>query len=1504
MLNLSSEFQDKLNDNTERVIRTRVELYDTHFPVESNGFNFVVYEWTGDVSTAPNWSTEANLDRYFPDSDYGNLDNLMLSWGTGVPFDLPLNQFAIEFTGYFYVDADEALTHDYLYFYLAGEGITAQLLWGVGETELVAATELQTKKDGYTRGVTTFTSGTWQPIKIRIWGRNGYNDGGFVALYQYGPPNLGNMIFNPAFSAGISGWTGVSGVTAGLSTTYYYSSSPGLTISNGWGFARGTINNAIYKDNEYSLSFRMRNLYGATNQVRVRVSGCGEYQTISIPSGSSWVLEELTFTAIEDFTGDPFITLQPLYGSVAVDDFSLTLGEEQDYHKEDLSVLNAGIVNTTNAYLTAHVLRGVVEIAGTLIDNEPGEYSIILPYSSNGYVKDITNNWYEDSEDSDIVLREGKLIKIYSGYKLDSASDQDETEGYVDSDVEYIPRFTGFIENFEIDLKSNRLVVSCRDVLSLTDSSFCMNFPDAVSYWAAGYFRSDLDDQPNGVNMPAAYDRWQVVKAVKDLLLKSGISYSLLKGKEYRKDQDDAIVSTTPLIRNTTYLLDPGRNYGTDEEGEYNYSFGIGSRVFECVMKLIDTYGYRIAVRYDGCIRIQPTNNATDKQSPFSYLSQTGVVDTVNYKSQHGHYVSIPDNSSEVQYGFTGTGLAILFVRGETSGTADNNNEYWSGTDSVQVTLRQSGSSADYLIKQFNLYYSQTSGDDRFFRDGVDYELGDNPCYILIAQNLPYDSYYVDIEMLTNHSVGIEQLWVYNYNYTEIEKSLGTYLDSTNIGTIRDLKYSRGLDNYRNDILVAGRRLGVWTAAGESEDIADTIGRNPVYLNVHSRLIDIDSIYNPNAHNYTGRRQMTYIQEPSISTESRAQWLAYSVLSTYRTLNNHPQFVVWGDPQIQIGDCVSVYDKREEDGNTKMWIKGIDEKINSSSWEVACTVTSIEPYPSYEENQDMDIEEFADNYAINIEVGDTYGDEGNSRHSTNDASSVLATTVTPSSTSIILTDGSDFDTSGTVMLSHDSQPHYCVFTYTGKSTNTLTGAVYQYGTTTSYAASSYTVHQKYNPYESEDYDVKLRLTFTCLVKGRVRVGIKSEDHTGWIAGLSDNGGLEGETDVNPKWQDVWPGDDVPFIWGGVDQVGVTNDKQGFIAEDYSYYFEIIYEREFDQSSMTYSLNKVFSDKDGNDTDIRIIRTSLSNVDYAVVSINSFSGRNESLEYSQTSGDNGGGITYVGLGWVSYLSAYMTDNTNYIYTSSDGAISGELETYYIEGKRQYWVTAVHEVHRYTTRVDNSTNRTKINPSYEPHTNGNPIPLDSNKLVIGFGKNNSYAFSYNPSRGKWRAVLMPDNDFRNYLALDDYYGIGYWSVFRLFIKDASGRDIALISSSGSLDDEDLSAIVVDGTTYSPYMYYYADKKIWSRSYNKLERVYEDTPSINIEFYWIPEAINNSSYGLGDYFRQAPDFPSGSNHGFGYLLRGSYRGPRPNIGGVFFEPGNESIPLKLNYTKDWWT
>jgi len=1084
--------------------------------------------------------------------------------------------------------------------------------------------------------------------------------------------------------------------------------------------------------------------------------------------------------------------------------------------KNSCRILNAGVCSPTNAWAESASVSGHNNIKGRRIKNEPTTYSFDLPYgdTAGGYYKN-SDNFYTNGS---ARLQEGMLIEIFAGYELDATPLASQTEGLVEGDVEYLPRFTGYISGFQIDRANNTITVNCRDFFGIAESSFCINYPNASSYWGAGYVQDAVAGEPYGLMAPIAYDRWNVVSAVKDLFVRAGLPASRFYDMEVAREAGDGVVETVPSVYDGGFLLEFADYYGTDQAKEYANTFDLGTTVHEAIMKLTDTYGYFIDFKPNGNLRFHPTNNATadtennDYEARLDEQNQVYSGGSRQTSTEHlgGGYRLLTDTDDYITFdnpgdgthnGIPATGFSLIVERNSDCGASDNNNNYWQGTASVRVEIIEHGGGA-VRTYNYNFYFSERW----LYNDGISPLVGTNPCLINLDHNLLYGNYDVKVTNLNGtYNIRVDELWVYHRDVSTPQKLLQTYRIVNQAPSIRSVDFERNIEDTRNDILTVGQRKGYWVAGGGEEAGLDdpefSSLENAQYTNYNFRAMDVESIYNPNATNYTGRHLMTYIQEPNIYTDQRAQWLSHAILSRYRGFDKRININVIGDPEVTIGDPITMIDKLEENATNLVWIQGIDESITKDDWNIGLEVIGKEPFPSYDQAQDYDVEQdWNGRFFSDFTLSDGYGYSRDGTKSTTisgdqswGASSLtVSDTVTswPSAMSLVIYN-EESSTYGVIITSATSGTTITVDEWVYISTGTGSGYGRQQD---NIIRDGWTIANIYNPYEEADYGNFFTVSFRCLVEGYVYIGVKSMDGViNFINGLSSGGGLD-ESNL-PKEERVSAGDVITKIWGGVDSLGVSHEVQGedndigggFFAEPGRYEIVVQYTRAEDNLSEVIHSGS-YTDEDGA-TQNQSVEIALSGMDQIVSDFTYDSGLGTPWIYpvwtSGTTWDVGTEVySPGGDGRRIVNTSGEEENINAVWTrGTDGNINIALSGYYINSPRKYFVT-------YWVRGK----RSRFNSGSSGTGTTDRINWDDVELVGGDGKqlsdgnaisctvDDSYVFPFDPELvqfGGWSVdndfvTFENENEDTNPFA-NDYgnHARGYFIRLILDIRDGSGR-----------------------------------------------------------------------------------------------------------------------------------
>jgi hypothetical protein len=1236
--------------------------------------------------------------------------------------------------------------------------------------------------------------------------------------------------------SGTPDWAGESNLTQILPASDAYGVIPNLSLN--WAYSSPFFLNAPYYAVEFdgyiynpsATSDKGFYVFGDNQTVELIFDG-----TTHITSGATVSHSPLSFaksSAGDTVTGDSWDAFTfRVWGETGgrrsgitlmyTDDLSAV--DEDNFSASDLEIVNCGMCNVTNSFLSPTTVTHYNNIRGDRKKNEPTEYSFDVPLGdeTGAYIRNSINEYVNGA----IELHEGRLIKIWAGYDCDTTPTASETEGDVVGNVEYIPRFTGFIHGFEANRNNDTLTVKCRDFFSRAEEVFCVNYPDPSSYWGAGYFLYNQPGEPDGVGAPVAYDRWNVVYAILDLFLKAGIPASLFYDVERLRATNGNVYNTsTPSVYNADYNLSSATYYGTSEVEEYINRFDVGTTVFEAIMKIVDTYGYDIEFKPNGYLRFFPKNNPTGASVDEAIIdsrshdaSDDGQEAPGVSAAQGGHYVYADTTAHEITFGVDGSGIAgdgfaLIVVRDTLGGASDNSNQYWSGTSSVDVDISIHGGASVYS-DSFNFYMSETW----YYGQGVYPALGANPCYIPLTRSLNYDFYDITVTVDGSYTIKVDELWAYSGNVSSTAvKTLQTYKASGIIASLSSVDYERSMDDLRNDILVVGQRKGIWVADGATEvgieDPEFSAENNNQFVNYHSRAVDVESIYNPSAANYTGRHLMTYIQEPSINTYARADWLSFSMLNAYRDYKNKVKFSLIGDPEVYINDPITVKDKVEEDGLNTVWVEGFSETITKTDWDMRVDVVGNAPFPSYTEDSDHDVTEYNDRYFSDLDVVDNFGNnrDGSQLGTANGNQSLWSSS---SFTLNINESTSGWNTSGTMVVMSTSETRYGVLTYTGLGANSLTGCNWVFSPDNGWVndnpviGSGWRVENTYNPYEESDYGGFVHLQFRTLVTGTISVGVKTTDYGiyNFISGVSSGGGINDRG--LPKDQKVYPGEVVDLIWGGVDNPGITHDVtgsevigEGYFAEDGQYYFTIDYWRESDGTQININSNNFIDENGSSQSKPMYLRKSKEDAHLLTYTF-----EDNPRGSSQYSPGNNGGVVSTSQTINVFGTPLTKSNTNFIWVSTDGNINVTLRSFYIDATRTYYInysSELIEVSQATGQigglenVEQGINRQRV-IDYQPFQGGGQL---------NWNYSDGYTFTFNPDWNDYGAYYVDGhwNTFhdrwQNYLYA--HFGKVYFIRLILDIRDGSGRRIHYRNESG--EEARLPATQAEITSWGRYSY----------------------------------------------------------------------------------------------------
>lgn len=359
------------------------------------------------------------------------------------------------------------------------------------------------------------------------------------------------------------------------------------------------------------------------------------------------------------------------------------------------------------------------------------------------------------------------------------------------------------------------------------------------------------------------------------------------------------------------------------------------------------------------------------------------TVSISGYSMTSGSYYVVkfsPDPISITQYGTYTNCVDIdavkggdedTFIRRRLGGSGWIRQHFWGdityigssngANDNIEVTVSRSSDGEVVYNERFNLYFS---GEDRYYYDGLDTYSGKNPCILtinaqdLISENTYYgfnatDVYDIEIKNVSSDTVKLEALLAYT---TDINARVWGFSTAEDV---MELKVDSNPEDVRNDVFIVGAIKG---------PIRDLEGRvlnpnNPELEYFYSRATDLNSIYQLDAENAMGRKKPFVLQLPQIRSAEHANWLSINTLAKYRLEPKAADITSQGINLIELGDCVGIDDVAEQtiEMGENVWVQELEHGIEAEGKYISkIRTTSIEPWESYYEKDEPDINAFVD----------------------------------------------------------------------------------------------------------------------------------------------------------------------------------------------------------------------------------------------------------------------------------------------------------------------------------------------------------------------------------------------------------------------------------------------------------------------------------------------------------------------------------------------------------------
>ena len=484
-----------------------------------------------------------------------------------------------------------------------------------------------------------------------------------------------------------------------------------------------------------------------------------------------------------------------------------------------------------------------------------------------------------------------------------------------------------------VDRDNKKATITIRDFGRMLFQQYDRNFPDFASYSMAGYYSHFTQTTPDGISRPKCYDRWDVEKAIRDLLIKGGVDPVLLYQRDrhratgtYAADYGQYLIQGGLVLDSKPHYGYPGNIAASGADDKYIWAFGYGTKLWENIVELVKNFSYQFGITPSGFVRAQPFGWPDDEFSPDdgdAKLTFTGAAwnddsDNLNnfdmFKARYRKSSNATDTvelaatipywndadiilqrhdgaNQKIKVKVGASYVTSLIIDGATvSGTGGGSNEF-------AIAARGAG-----------LTWS--------FYDGIDPALGVNPCVIQLAAVETFSQQALELEVVSGE-IRFDAFFLYKRSSRTTTRSIG----NDEMGTLR---IQQEIEDQRNEVDVIGAERGQLSNIG-----GNVINpQNPVFQHTVSRALDLDSIYDEDAANYIGQAVPVEIFDERIYDQERADFVAQFVLDRYRLTAARGNTSLMFDPTIEISDSISLTDEHSRMfDSTQVWVVGLSEKL-------------------------------------------------------------------------------------------------------------------------------------------------------------------------------------------------------------------------------------------------------------------------------------------------------------------------------------------------------------------------------------------------------------------------------------------------------------------------------------------------------------------------------------------------------------------------------------------------
>lgn len=606
---------------------------------------------------------------------------------------------------------------------------------------------------------------------------------------------------------------------------------------------------------------------------------------------------------------------------------------------KDFVLMGASSLTTTDTVYGTPIAAGVSQITDLPSWSIKRDHDQITKADILVHIDDANDpNAYDTSLEKFGPIRKGSYVELFAGY-----------------DGVHQKRFVGnVVGGTEVSRNKNgaEVLLQCECPIAAMLDTVNFSFPNNATYSFSEYFTDDnLFTEPDGVTRPRQFDQWDLNKAIRALALQSDVDDYYLQGtRKHLLENGTVVDSNIALIRDiginlSRASLNPRDNVNAPVlDPIWVYDFGQDT-AFDIAKDMISKYGFYLAdiAGGDDCGKFE----LIEVQSPILTTEALDAVNSSNYtegikrESMEGFLgVQMDTGTSNLVLDWTGSTVDIIMAIGPSL----NNG----------LSIQYKGAPGDpdwtnvagiYHNGEFSYSYGISTQDTNlehniYFHDGIDVGTGYNICVFrpvfgvdefgFLDTGLGYGEHKLRIRKTTTAIALFDSIKVYDYEDTPYKK-YSTY------DMISSLSSRTSVADIRNDIVVLGATYGAFSHTADPDIVEEAKDRY-----ITSRAVDTRSIHDPSYKYYIGRRKQFVIEDPTIVTQERADWLSLYVLQEYRQSPVTSTINIPADMGIQLYDGILIEDTKTQsvDDFKNLKVESISENFTKDGYTMDIGATS------------------------------------------------------------------------------------------------------------------------------------------------------------------------------------------------------------------------------------------------------------------------------------------------------------------------------------------------------------------------------------------------------------------------------------------------------------------------------------------------------------------------------------------------------------------------------------